>query len=132
MADAIDIPAWIALFFGVYALSAAIGELRRPGGWAALLVHFERDIGLRFLTGIVCLGFGALIYLVSPWRPDDWLAVLVTVLGGWMALEGALLIAFGDVFLAIARRLAGAANKLWAWLSFFIGVGLIAAALIRL
>ncbi|WP_421993090.1 hypothetical protein [Qipengyuania sp.] len=33
MADAIDIPAWIALFFGLYALSAAIGELRMPGGW---------------------------------------------------------------------------------------------------
>ncbi|MBO6767479.1 MAG: hypothetical protein JJ901_04125 [Erythrobacter sp.] len=132
MADAIDIPAWIALFFGLYALSAAIGELRMPGGWAALLAHFERDIGLRFLSGIFCIALGAAIYLVSPWRPDDWLAVLVTVLGGWIAIEGALILAFGDSFLAIARRLMGAANKLWAWLSLLIGVVLIAAALIRL
>ncbi|WP_421993088.1 hypothetical protein [Qipengyuania sp.] len=87
---------------------------------------------MRFLSGIVCIALGAAIYLVSPWRPDDWLAVLVTVLGGWIAIEGALILAFGDSFLAIARRLMGAANKLWAWLSLLMGVVLIAAALIRL
>ncbi len=132
MADAIDIPAWITLFFGLYALAAAIGELRQPGGWVALFAHFERDIGLRFLTGIVCLGLGAAIYLVSPWRPDDWLAMLVTILGGWMVVEGVLILAFGDAFLAFARRLLGAANKLWAWLALVLGAAFIVVALIRL
>ena len=88
MADGIDIPAWIALFIGLYSASAAIGELRHPGGWVGMVAHFERDLGLRFLTGIVCLGLGAAIYLVSPWRPGDWLAVLVTVIGGGMVVEG--------------------------------------------
>tara|TARA_R110000751_G_scaffold2018_5_gene8151 strand:- start:80588 stop:80986 length:399 start_codon:yes stop_codon:yes gene_type:complete len=132
MADGIDIPAWIALFIGLYSASAAIGELRHPGGWVGMVAHFERDLGLRFLTGIVCLGLGAAIYLVSPWRPGDWLAVLVTVIGGGMVVEGALILAFGDNFLAFARRLMGAANRLWAVLSLLLGAALIVAALLRL
>lgn len=132
MADGIDIPAWIALFVGLYSASAAIGELRHPGGWVGMVAHFERDLGLRFLTGIVCLGLGAAIYLVSPWRPGDWLAVLVTVIGGGMVVEGALILAFGDNFLAFARRLMGAANRLWAGLSLLLGAALIVVALLRL
>lgn len=132
MADGIDIPAWIALFLGLYAASAAIGELRVPGGWAGMIAHFESDTGLRFLTGIVCLGLGAAIYLVSPWRSDDWLAIVVTVIGGGMVVEGALILAFGDSFLGFARRLMGAANKFWAWASLLIGAFFIASALFRL
>lgn len=132
MADGIDIPAWIALFIGLYSASAAIGELRHPGGWVGMVAHFERDLGLRFLTGIVCLGLGAAIYLVSPWRPGDWLAVLVTVIGGGMVVEGGLILAFGDNFLAFARRLMGAANRLWAGLSLLLGAALIVVALLRL
>ena len=132
MAEGIDIPAWIALFIGLYSASAAIGELRHPGGWVGMVAHFERDLGLRFLTGIVCLGLGAAIYLVSPWRPGDWLAVLVTVIGGGMVVEGALILAFGDNFLAFARRLMGAANRLWAGLSLLLGAALIVVALLRL
>jgi len=132
MADGIDIPAWIALFIGLYSASAAIGELRHPGGWVGMVAHFERDLGLRFLTGIVCLGLGAAIYLVSPWQPGDWLAVLVTVIGGGMVVEGALILAFGDNFLAFARRLMGAANRLWAGLSLLLGAALIVVALLRL
>lgn len=132
MVDGIDIPAWIALFVGLYSASAAIGELRHPGGWVGMVAHFERDLGLRFLTGIVCLGLGAAIYLVSPWRPGDWLAVLVTVIGGGMVVEGALILAFGDNFLAFARRLMGAANRLWAGLSLLLGAALIVVALLRL
>ena len=132
MADGIDIPAWIALFFGLYAASAAIGELRRPGGLAAMIAQFERDTGLRFLTGIICLAIGAAVYLVSPWRPDDWLAMLVTVIGGWMVAEGVLILAFGDWFIGFARRLMGAANRVWALASLLLGVALIVAALLRL
>ena len=82
--------------------------------------------------GTAFLGLGAAIYLVSPWRPGDWLAVLVTVIGGGMVVEGALILAFGDNFLAFARRLMGAANRLWAVLSLLLGAALIVAALLRL
>jgi hypothetical protein len=39
MAEAADIPAWIALFLGLYSLAAAAGEFRSPGGWAAMLME---------------------------------------------------------------------------------------------
>ncbi|MXO49315.1 hypothetical protein GRI69_13735 [Erythrobacter vulgaris] len=132
MAEGIDIPAWIALFMGLYALAAGIGELRHPGGWTAMLEDYERNTALRFLTGIVCIGLGGAIYLVSPWQPDDWLAILITILGGWMAIEGALILAFGDGIMRFARRLMGKANQLWAWFSLILGAFLIATALFRL
>ncbi|MBA4765749.1 MAG: hypothetical protein H2048_09755 [Erythrobacter sp.] len=132
MAEGVDIPAWIALFMGLYALAAGIGELRHPGGWAAMLEDYERNTALRFLTGIVCIGLGGAIYLVSPWRPDDWLAILITVLGGWMAIEGALILAFGDGLMRFARRLMGAVNRFWAWFSLILGAFLIGSALFRL
>jgi len=132
MAEGLDIPAWIALFMGLYALAAGIGELRHPGGWAAMLEDYERNTALRFLTGIVCIGLGGAIYLVSPWQPDDWLAIVITVLGGWMAIEGALILAFGDGIMRFARRLMGKANQLWAWFSLILGAFLIATALFRL
>src|SRR3546814_7007335 len=107
MAETTDIPAWIVLFIGLYSLAASIGEWRTPGFWAAMLGDFERLPGLRFVTGFFVLSLGAAVYTVNPWRPDDWLAVLVTVLGGIMALEGALILAMGDRFLRFARWLIG-------------------------
>jgi hypothetical protein len=132
MAATIDLPAWIALFMGLYSLAAAIGEWRQPGFWAAMLADFERTPALRFLTGFVVLFMGGAIYMASPWRPGDWLSVLVTVLGGAMALEGALILAMGDRFLGFARLLIGRASRAWAAVAALMGIALIAAALIRL
>ncbi|MDG2004105.1 MAG: hypothetical protein P8J20_12320 [Novosphingobium sp.] len=132
MADAQDIPAWIALFMGVYALAASIGELVRPGSWEKMLSDFRDDSGLRFLTGIVLIALGAAIYLVSPWRPDDWLAILVTVMGGGMVAEGAIFLAFGEPFIRAAKVMMGWANRGWALFSAVMGIALIAVALTRL
>ncbi len=132
MAETADIPAWIALFMGLYALAASIGELRNPGSWAAMLVDFEKRAGLQFLTGIVLLSLGAAIYLVNPWNPQDWLSVLVTVLGGGMALEGIIMLAFGRAYMHLAASLLGAVNRLWALLSTGIGIVLICLALVRM
>ncbi len=131
MAQTIDIPAWIALFMGLYSLTAAIGEWRSPGTWAAMLSDFERSAGLRFLTGLFLLSLGAAIYMVNPWRPGDWLAVAVSVLGGIITLEGALILAMGDRFLRIARLLLGRASRAWAAVSAIIGIALIVIATLR-
>jgi len=131
MAETLDIPAWIALFIGLYSLAASIGELRAPGTWAAMLEDFERSAGLRFMTGFIVLSLGAAVYMVNPWRPDDWLSVVVTVLGGIMALEGAVILAIGDRFLRFARWLIGKANRAWAIVSALLGVALIAVAYFR-
>ncbi len=131
MAEFQDISAWIALFMGLYALGAAVGELRSPGSWAAMLEGFEENEALRFLTGIVVLSLGAAIYLVNPWNPADWLSVLVTVMGGGMALEGVVILAFGKPYLHFASKLIGVVNRGWALLSFGIGLVLVCVALLR-
>ena len=132
MADAADLPAWIILFVGLYSLAASIGEWRTPGVWAAMLEDFERSAGLRFVTGFLVLSLGAAVYMVNPWRPDDWLSILVTVLGGIMAAEGAVILAMGDRFLGFARWLIGRASRGWAAFSALLGIALIAVAAIRL
>lgn len=131
MADTQDISAWIALFIGLYALGAAIGELRSPGSWAAMLDEFETNEALRFLTGIVVLALGATIYLVNPWRPDDWLSIVVTVIGGGMVVEGVVILGFGRPFLHFASAMMGAVNRAWALLSAGLGLVLVCVAMLR-
>jgi hypothetical protein len=132
MAEAADIPAWIALFLGLYSLAAAAGEFRSPGGWAAMLMDFERSPASRFLTGMFCIALGAAIYLVTPWRPEDWLSIAVAVIGGICVAEGLLILAAGDRFLLFARRLIMAAPGFWAGFSALFGIGAILVALSRL
>jgi hypothetical protein len=132
MAEATDIPAWIALFVGLYSLAAAVGEFRAPGGWAAMLMDFERSPASRFLTGMFCIALGAAIYLVTPWRPGDWLSIAVSVIGGICAVEGVLILAAGDRFLLLARGLVTAASGFWAGFSALFGIGAILVALSRL
>ena len=132
MADGTNIPAWIALFTGLYALSAAIGEISNPGTWARMIDDLTRSSGLRFVTGILLIGLGAAIYLASPWRPDDWLAILATVIGGGMVAKGVLFLAFGEPFLRLAQEIMKAANRAWAMLSGVMGIALIALAALHL
>lgn len=132
MAEPLDIPAWIALFIGLYALAAAVGEFRRPGMWMAMVQELERSAALAFLTGLICVVLGAAIYLVNPWRPEDWLAVTVSVIGGLCVAEGLLILAAGDRYLTFGRKLIARARTLWPGLSALIGIGLMLAALSRL
>ena len=109
-----------------------MGHDRPPGTWRVMLKDMERSAGLRFLTGMFCLVLGAAIYLVTPWRPGDWLAVAVSAIGGLCAAEGLLILAAGDRFLALARRLMHAANAFWAGFAAVFGLAVMGFALARL
>ena len=132
MAENATISAWIALFIGLYALGAGVGELRSPNTWWMMLKEFERSPALRFLTGLVTLALGATIYLVNPWRPDDWLSIAVSVVGGVVVVEGLLLLAASEQFLNLGRTLIGRAGRVWAGFSILLGVAAIVAGLSRL
>jgi vacuolar-type H+-ATPase subunit I/STV1 len=132
MADTLDVPAWIALFLGLYALATAMGELRQPGLWMRMLQEIERSAALSFVIGLMHIALGAAVYLVSPWRPGDWLSVAISVSGGLFAVEGMLILAAGDRFLGFARSLVARSPAAWAGLSATIGTGFIIAALARL
>jgi hypothetical protein len=132
MPQSADIPAWISLFLGLYALAAGAGEFRAPGGWNALLLDFERSPGLRFLVGFTCVIAGGAIYLAAPWVSGDWLTIAVNVLGGIALAEGLLILAAGDRYLAFARRLLGNAAPVWAGVSVLFGLAAMVAAVTRL
>ena len=127
-----DLPAWIAMFLGLYALAAGAGEFRAPGGWNAMLLDFERSPGLRYLTGMACIALGAAIYLAVPWVAGDGLAIAVNILGGVAVAEGLLVLAAGDRFLALARRMLGNAWGVWAGASVLFGLAAIIAGASRL
>ena len=132
MGNSGNISGWITFFIGLYAVAAGIGEFRRPGFWARMVQEFRDSHALQFLTGFVTLAIGATIYLVNPWDPSDLLSILITVLGAWIFIEGALILAVGDWFLTFVSKLMGSTNRIWAGLSIIIGLGAIFAALVRL
>jgi vacuolar-type H+-ATPase subunit I/STV1 len=100
--------------------------------WARMVAEMVERPGLRFLTGVVLIPLGAAIYLTNPWVPGDWLAVLVTVLGGLCVLEGCAMIAIGDLWMGLAGRIIASASRMWALFSAAIGIALVAVALLRL
>lgn len=106
--------------------------MRSPGGWAVMLKDFERSPALRFLTGLVTLALGATIYLVNPWRPEDWLAIVVSVIGGIAIAEGLLILAAGERFLSMGRALLGRGGRVWAGFSALFGFAMLLVALSRL
>jgi hypothetical protein len=127
-----DIPAWVAMFLGLYALAAGAGEFRAPGGWNAMLLDFERSPGLRYLAGMACMALGGAIYLAVPWMPGDWLAIAVNILGGIALAEGLLILAAGDRFLALGRRMLGNVWGVWAGASVVFGLAAIIAGASRI
>jgi hypothetical protein len=127
-----QISAWIALFTGLYALAAGVGELRSPNTWWMMLKEYERSPALRFVTGLAALAIGATVYLVNPWVPGDWLSVAVSVIGGVAVAEGLLILASGESFLRLARALLGRASRAWAGFAILFGVGAVLVALARL
>ncbi|WP_128893347.1 hypothetical protein [Erythrobacter sp. HKB08] len=132
MATAADIPAWIALFLGLYVLAACVAELRSPGGWDSMVEELERSFLLRLMAGVIALTLGAAIYLVSPWRPGDWLSILVSVIGGLAVAKGLLIIAAGDRFLSIYNRMFKGRTRAIAGIDAVLGAALLFVALSRL
>ena len=132
MHQTVDIPAWVAMFLGLYALAAGAGEFRAPGGWNAMLLDFERSPGLRYLTGMACMAIGAALYLAVPWQAGDWLAIAVNIAGGLALAEGLLILAAGDRFLALGRRMLGNAWGVWSGVSVVLGLAAIIAGASRI
>lgn len=124
-------PAWTALFLGLYAMAAGIGELRAPGHWHKMLRQIAASPALQVLTGLIQVFLGAVVYLANPWTSPDWLSPAMNLFGGLMVVEGLVILAFSDVFLPFWVRRIGAFSRLWALFSILLGIALIALAIAR-
>ena len=132
MANTETTASWIALFLGLYILAAVYAELKRPGTWAAMVEEMSKSPSLRLLAGIIAFVLGAAIYLVTPWRPDDWLSVVVTVLGALAVAKGVLLIAASEKTLGAFTKFLSGKTTVIAAVDGILGVALILVALSRL
>ncbi|GAB5486587.1 MAG: hypothetical protein Pars2KO_01570 [Parasphingorhabdus sp.] len=132
MGNAANITGWITFFIGLYSLAAGIGEFRQPGFWAGMVREVRASSAIQFLTGLMTITIGAAIYLVNPYDPTDILSILITVMGAFIFLEGAVILAFGDWFMGMAGKMMNSGNKIWAGLSIAIGIAAIAVAFVRL
>lgn len=127
MPDLTLAPAWTALFLGLFALFAGVGERRRPGHWQKLIDEIAGSPALQLVTGLVELFLGAVIYLANPWSSPDWLSSTLSVVGGLMCVEALAITAFSDVYMAVWLRRFGPLSRLWAAISIAIGLALIVA-----
>lgn len=125
MPDVSQAPAWTALFLGLFALFAGVGELRKPGHWQKLIEEIVASPALQLATGLLELFLGAVIYIANPWASPDWLSSLLSVIGGLMCIEALAVIAFSDVYMAFWVRRFGPLSKLWCGCSIAIGLALI-------
>jgi hypothetical protein len=132
MGSAGNITGWITLFFGLYGLAAGIGEFRNPGFWSSMVREIRASSGLQFITGLVTLTLGAIIYLANPFDPGDWLSILISVIGGWIVIEGMLILAVGDWFMDFSARLMGKGGRAWAVLAIIFGLAAAFAGFVRL
>ena len=122
----------------VVANQQTAGQGRHGHRW-----HSEPGSGLYFtivltpqlpadLLPVVTLALGVTIYLVNPWRPEDWLAIAVSAVGGVAVAEGLLILAAGERFLHFARALIGRAGRAWAGFGALLGIAAIIVGISRL
>ncbi len=126
------LPAWIAVFMGLYAMAAGLGEWRTPGRWARMVEEIERSAATAFLAGLLCIVVGAAIFIVTEQSGGDLLAFALHIIGGLTAAEGLILLAAPDRLLGFAARLLAKGGKGWAGVSVLIGVGLFLLGAVRL
>jgi hypothetical protein len=131
MPDLSLMPAWTAMFLGLFAFFAGVGELRQPGQWDKMLREIVASPSLQLLTALIELFLGAVIYLSNPWASVDWLSSLLSVMGGLMVLEALVVLAFSDIYIAFWLRRFGPLSRIWALFSVVFGVALVAVALPR-
>lgn len=128
MNDLALMPDWSALFLGLFAIFAGIGELRRPGHWRHMMEEIAASPTLQTLTALVELLVGSVIYMLNPWASPDWLARVMNVIGALICIEALLILSFSDVYMVVLRQRMGPLAKLWAWVSILFGLALIALA----
>lgn len=121
-------PDWSALFLGLFALFAGIGELRKPGHWRLLMDEIAASPALQTLTALIEFLIGSVVYMLNPWASPDWLARVMNVIGALMCVEALLILSFSDVYIAVMARRMGPMAKVCAWLSVLFGIALIALA----
>ena len=116
-----DPTAWSAALLGLFAIAAAVGALRRPGIWRAMIGEFDKSPALQLIGGFMELFVGAAIYLVNPWDAGDILGIVMKATGGLMMIEALVVMAFSDIYFHLWLKNLAAMHRVWAIATLLIG-----------
>src|SRR6476620_11496836 len=104
MTTAIPLTLNLLILIGLYELSAGIAGVTGSINWLTMLDEFDRSPALTFVTGFVAYVLGAVVVLVH-WNWRDPLAIIVSVVGCLVAVEGLLIMTVPGPLIAFSRRL---------------------------
>lgn len=131
MTNGLDPIAWASFLLGLFTIVAGIGALRQPGLWKTAVDEIIHSPALQILSGLLEILVGSLVYLSSPWNPDDLLSCIMKALGGMMMAEALMVVGFCDIYSQFWLRNLANFQRGWAMVSIVAGVGLALAGAMR-
>ena len=131
MPQPLDAPAWSSLMLGMAAIFAGLGALRKPGIWRAMVGEIEQSPTLQFLSGMLELLTGVIVYLANPFAPADVLSCVMKGIGGLMMIEALAIIGFCDIYTQLWLRSLSHMHRGWALFTLLLGLGLTMAGAMR-
>ncbi|MBP9234240.1 MAG: hypothetical protein KBF30_06160 [Hyphomonadaceae bacterium] len=115
--------------YGVYILVTGLAGLFAPDRWKLVMDDYARSPGLTYLTAVIVFGLGlVLVMLHNLWT--DPLAVIVSLIGWIVLIEGIALMALPEALLKFGGAAVASHSRvrLWAIFALIAGAILLAAA----
>lgn len=131
MPQPLDATAWSSLMLGMAAIFAGLGALRKPGIWRTMVGEIEQSPTLQFLSGMLELLTGVIVYLANPFAPADVLSCVMKGIGGLMMIEALAIIGFCDIYTQLWLRSLSHMHRGWALFTLLLGLGLAVAGAMR-
>jgi hypothetical protein len=121
----------LAKAYGLYILVTGLSGLAMPLRWKAVIEDYQRSPALTYLTAVIVLGLGlTLVSVHSLWT--DPLAVVVSLVGWIVLVEGLALAAFPDGLMKFGAATVATSGRTRAWaiVAVIAGAALLIAGLI--
>ena len=115
----------LAMLIGLALIAAGVGGVTRRARWREMFDEFDRSPGLVMAIAWIAFLFGLLVILVHNIWTDP-LAIIISIIGWAGFVEGLLLMAMPNRFLALVRPLL-AYERAWGLFSMILGLLLVIA-----
>ncbi|MBI1360742.1 MAG: DUF2065 domain-containing protein [Alphaproteobacteria bacterium] len=114
----------LAKAYGLYMLVTGLSGIVAPGRWNAMVVDFQDSPGLTYLTAVITFVLGLVLVGIHSFWTDP-LAVVISLIGWIVLIEGLLLFAVPQGFLRLGASLVGTAGRARAYAVFAVILGVV-------
>ena len=121
----------LAKAYGLYILVTGLSGLAMPLRWKAVIEDYQRSPALTYLTAVIVLGLGlTLVSVHSLWT--DPLAIVVSLIGWIVLVEGLAMAAFPDGLMKFGAATVATPGRTRAWAiaAVIAGAALLIAGLV--